>query len=253
MTAPQYTEDFEQVRAAEDEWLAARRAAVGLPPPNEDVVGLAFSGGGIRSAVFNLGVLQALEAAGLMKRIDYLSSVSGGGYVASCYSWLRQAKGEGPVFERKLVGHGGSTLDWLRSHGKYLTAHRGFSIWTLLASIFASTFVNLLVLGPALAFCVYALTMEWLPVHWPAWLALPGTMIPHAHDGFLILLALGAGCFALFPFVAVVFALFAGIPRAATVNRINTFRVFMGWLLIGGIGLLALGLIPVVAMLSDVA
>ena len=249
-----YTEDFEQVRAAELAWIAQRREAAGLPPPKDDLVGLAFSGGGIRSAVFNLGGLQALQAGGLMPRVDYLSSVSGGGYIASAYSWLRQgAAGAGPVFARPLAKHGGSALDWLRAHGKYLTAHRGFSIWTLLASILASTFVNLLVLGPALCFCVYALTLEWLPVSWPDWLRLPGTMIPHAHDGFLLLLALGAGCFALFPFVAVAFALFAGVPRAATVARIDALRVLMGWLLVAGLGLLAVGLIPVVAMLSDVA
>jgi hypothetical protein len=249
-----YTEDFEQVRADELAWIARRREAAGLPPPNEDVVGLAFSGGGIRSAVFNLGVLQALDEAGLMKRVDYLSSVSGGGYIASGYSWLRQsAASAGSVFERKLVGHGGSALDCLRAHGKYLTAHRGFSIWTLLASIFASTFVNLLVLGPALCFSVYALTLEWLPVRWPDWLRLPGTMIPHAHDGFLLLLFAGAACFALLPLVAVLFALFAGVPRAATVRRIDAFREVMGWLLVASLGLLALGLIPVVAMLSDVA
>jgi hypothetical protein len=249
-----YTEDFEPVRAAELAWIAQRRAAAGLPPPDDDLVGLAFSGGGIRSAVFNLGVLQALHAAGLMARVDYLSSVSGGGYIASAYSWLRQGVANpAAVFERPLADHGGSALDWLRAHGKYLTAHRGFSIWTLVASILASTFVNLLVLGPALCFCVYALTLEWLPVQWPDWLRLPGTMIPHAHDGFLLLLALGAGCFALFPLASVLFALLAGIPRAATVARIDAFRVLMGRLLAIGAGLLALGLIPVVAMLSDVA
>jgi hypothetical protein len=100
---------------------------------------------------------------------------------------------------------------------------------------------------------VYALTLEWLPVQWPDWLRLPGTMIPHAHDGFLLLLALGAGCFALFPLASVLFALLAGIPRAATVARIDAFRVLMGRLLVIGAGLLALGLIPVVAMLGDVA
>jgi hypothetical protein len=249
-----YTEDFEPVRAAELAWIVQRRAAAGLPPPDDDLVGLAFSGGGIRSAVFNLGVLQALHAAGLMARVDYLSSVSGGGYIASAYSWLRQGVANpAAVFERPLADHGGSALDWLRAHGKYLTAHRGFSIWTLVASILASTFVNLLVLGPALCFCVYALTLEWLPVQWPDWLRLPGTMIPHAHDGFLLLLALGAGCFALFPLASVLFALLAGIPRAATVARIDAFRVLMGRLLVIGAGLLALGLIPVVAMLGDVA
>ena len=92
MSGPEYTEDFAQVRDAEHDWLAARRAAVGLPAPADDLVGLAFSGGGIRSAVFNLGVLQALEASGLLKRIDYLSSVSGGGYIASCLSWLKQSR-----------------------------------------------------------------------------------------------------------------------------------------------------------------
>ena len=34
------------------------------------LVGLALSGGGIRSAAFNLGVLQALARGGLLNRID---------------------------------------------------------------------------------------------------------------------------------------------------------------------------------------
>src|SRR5262245_25394760 len=45
-----------------------------------------LSGGGIRSATFNLGVLQRLAKIGLLADFDYLSSVSGGGYIAS---WLR--------------------------------------------------------------------------------------------------------------------------------------------------------------------
>jgi patatin-like phospholipase len=47
--------------------------------------GLALSGGGIRSATFNLGVLQALADLNLLSRIDYLSTVSGGGYIGG---WL---------------------------------------------------------------------------------------------------------------------------------------------------------------------
>jgi hypothetical protein len=50
-----------------------------------ELVGLALSGGGIRSATFNLGVLQGLASLGLLKRFDYLSTVSGGGYIGS---WL---------------------------------------------------------------------------------------------------------------------------------------------------------------------
>lgn len=44
--------------------------------------GLAFSGGGIRSATFHLGILQALQDMKTLPAIDYLSTVSGGSYIA---------------------------------------------------------------------------------------------------------------------------------------------------------------------------
>ena len=47
---------------------------------------LCLSGGGIRSATFNLGVIQSLARIGLLGKFDYISSVSGGGYIAC---WLR--------------------------------------------------------------------------------------------------------------------------------------------------------------------
>lgn len=50
--------------------------------------GLAFSGGGIRSATFNLGIVQALVRHGLLDKVDYLSTVSGGGYIGSWLSAL---------------------------------------------------------------------------------------------------------------------------------------------------------------------
>jgi hypothetical protein len=53
--------------------------------PEEHLVGLAFSGGGIRSATFGLGVLERLREYGLLKKADYLSTVSGGGYIGA---WL---------------------------------------------------------------------------------------------------------------------------------------------------------------------
>jgi len=46
------------------------------------LTGLAFSGGGIRSATFHLGILQALQDMGSLSKIDYLSTVSGGSYIA---------------------------------------------------------------------------------------------------------------------------------------------------------------------------
>lgn len=51
----------------------------------EKTAALCFSGGGIRSATFGLGIVQALARRGLLEKFDYLSTVSGGGYLGS---WL---------------------------------------------------------------------------------------------------------------------------------------------------------------------
>jgi hypothetical protein len=58
-----------------------------------DRVGLAFSGGGIRSATFNLGVLKALHELQVLAHVDYLSTVSGGGYIGGWWSaWRARTK-----------------------------------------------------------------------------------------------------------------------------------------------------------------
>lgn len=92
--------------AASDEAAGGEAASDDAPPKN--LVGLALSGGGIRSATFSLGLLQGLHEKGLLRIFDYLSTVSGGGYVGGWWSaWLArdglnsQDKGLYP-----LVGHG---------------------------------------------------------------------------------------------------------------------------------------------------
>lgn len=53
--------------------------------------GFAVSGGGIRSATFNLGVIQALAQLGLLRRFDFLSVNSGGGYIGGWLgAWIRR-------------------------------------------------------------------------------------------------------------------------------------------------------------------
>jgi len=60
-----------------------------------DLTALCFSGGGIRSATFGLGIVQALAAAGLLSKFDYLSTVSGGGYLGSWLSaWIKRVQSE---------------------------------------------------------------------------------------------------------------------------------------------------------------
>src|SRR5690242_5431294 len=67
----------------------------------DQLMGLAFSGGGIRSATFNLGVLQALAQLKLLRQFDYLSTVSGGGYIGSWLSaWIARADQDN--FKREL-------------------------------------------------------------------------------------------------------------------------------------------------------
>lgn len=66
-------------RDDEARYTEARRKHYGLSVPS-GLTGLALSGGGIRSATFSLGVLTALARRGILPQVDYLSTVSGGGY-----------------------------------------------------------------------------------------------------------------------------------------------------------------------------
>lgn len=68
-----------------------------------NLTALAFSGGGIRSAAFNLGFLQGLANRKVLHGFDYLSTVSGGGYVGGWLSALLKRKSNGiPVNEERV-------------------------------------------------------------------------------------------------------------------------------------------------------
>ncbi len=68
-----------------------------------DVIGLALSGGGIRSATFNLGLLEGLHRLNLLPLFDYVSTVSGGGYVGSFWSeWLARQQERIAAIERSV-------------------------------------------------------------------------------------------------------------------------------------------------------
>lgn len=59
----------------------------------DDTTGLTLSGGGTRSAAFCLGILQSLYEHEVLNCFDYLSTVSGGGYIGSYYtSWMSTLK-----------------------------------------------------------------------------------------------------------------------------------------------------------------
>ncbi|HUX09104.1 MAG TPA: patatin-like phospholipase family protein, partial [Terriglobia bacterium] len=77
--------DFSKVQEAEKVEIAVSRGKREDCAHKDGSIGLALSGGGIRSATFNLGVLQAMARVGFFPCVDYLSTVSGGGYIGS---WL---------------------------------------------------------------------------------------------------------------------------------------------------------------------
>ena len=74
--------------------------------PAQKRTALCFSGGGIRSATFNLGVLQRLVELDLLHEFDYLSTVSGGGYLGS---WLSAWIHHDPNGVRGVIQHLKST------------------------------------------------------------------------------------------------------------------------------------------------
>lgn len=93
----------------------------------ENLFGLAISGGGIRSATFALGILQFLAQIGLLSKLKYLSTVSGGGYIGSWLSaWINRTSIS--HVEAALVPPAkippkpceDKTITWLRQYGKYL-------------------------------------------------------------------------------------------------------------------------------------
>jgi len=123
---------------------------------------LCFSGGGIRSATFNLGVLQGLARHEIIEEFDYLSTVSGGGYIGGWLSaWLCREKSAAQVFLklRKYRGNEPLTpepeqIQHLRAYSNYLTPKLGLlsaDTWTLISTYLRNLLLNWIVFIPALA------------------------------------------------------------------------------------------------------
>ena len=126
---------------------------------------LCLSGGGIRSAIFGLGILQGLAKHDLLRAFDYLSTVSGGGYVGGWLTaWIKNHSGGVKAVADKLKPDPESTLNpepqeirHLRAFGNYLTPKTGLTsadFWTLITTFIRNMFLNWLVLISWLAVAV---------------------------------------------------------------------------------------------------
>ena len=131
-----------EINASEASEIAERRKFYGSKTRvGTDAVGLALSGGGIRSATFCLGVVQVLAEQGLMQEVDYLSTVSGGGYTGSFItSWL----GAGGRFGDLASPNGpdAEPVRHVRQNAKYLSAANLKERWLIVAGTLAGMALN---------------------------------------------------------------------------------------------------------------
>src|SRR5690242_18563568 len=170
--------------------------------PSDQVVGVALSGGGIRSATFCLGVFQALARLKWLDRIDYVSTVSGGGYFGSFLGRLyRRDEVESAEQVRALLDPEAppperpakvpDVVAWLRENGRYLSPN-GAGDLLIGAAIMLRNWVTIQVV--VLSFILFlmvtaqlprvALEVCWCPalvmcradgwLWWSPWIVVPG-------------------------------------------------------------------------------
>jgi choline dehydrogenase-like flavoprotein len=115
------------LKEAEAKAVETRRSVAGISR-EAATVGLAISGGGVRSATFALGVLQALAKKGRLRQLDFLSSVSGGGFTASFFgrlftrSVVTASKDPCGRVEDILKAERSAPLCWLQRQANYIFA-----------------------------------------------------------------------------------------------------------------------------------
>lgn len=173
-------------RSGEDEppeWVE-RRKAFYCELNKLNRAALCCSGGGIRSATFCLGVIQALamhkpngpfspaELAvskpqdlvgnsneSLLSRFHYLSTVSGGGYIGSWLSAWRTRNSFPTIWQNLAARPDGpdvepAEISWLRSYSSYLTPKVGLAsadTWSDAAIYLRNLLLNWLIIVPAVA------------------------------------------------------------------------------------------------------
>jgi hypothetical protein len=251
--------------------LLDERKALNLPCGEDKLAdpcgtALAISGGGIRSASFALGIIQTFlnekpadngkdDPQRCFDRFDYMSTVSGGGYIGSALSWIkfhykndgdwRRHLGDRDLGTRsaefqadKTTGVGGSNFTWLdffRQHGYYLQPS-SMSTMSLVGVALRGMLITLSVYTAILALMLWALqvggilvpggTLEnWVghPQRIESWLLFFGLTITGAFLLFGIASWLGS-----IPARAV-FALGWIPPVAFVIGGVRLLRLEQGW------------------------
>lgn len=137
---------------------------VAEPIDDDGGLGVCCSGGGIRSAAFNLGALQALEEhkppgaedKDELVKVKWISAVSGGSYVAA--AWVTARAKPVPEGQLKRWSRRSEEEDHLRRHASYMAPGLGGKLWALARFLFGFA-LNIGVIGLFLG-------VVFLPVGW---------------------------------------------------------------------------------------
>lgn len=223
--AGEYDPGVDKLLTEELEYIQRKRKGA----KRTDLAGLALSGGGIRSATFALGVMQALADKDVLKRMDYLSTVSGGGYIGSALTWFLGAHNKDRKFglDKKTFPFGtdaGSKeaseeqralTDWLRQHGSYLTPGKGITLASGIAIVLRGILLNLIVWVPI------GIALFWVLLTGTDWLArlvdpqyAPDFEGVSAHSGSLVPVMLGIAAL-----VGIIFAVYSLLYSFSTALR----------------------------------
>ncbi len=130
------------VRTRAGEWARGRQSVPVVPAPGTAApagrTGVCFSGGGIRSAAYNLGALQELQASGELQRADYLAAVSGGSYIAGAHAITGACSAEEALGTQPPYAPGSVEEQYLRNRTTYLFPNLsgvGVALWRLVRGL----------------------------------------------------------------------------------------------------------------------
>jgi hypothetical protein len=187
-----------------------------------------LSGGGVRSASFGLGVLQGLAEAGVLQSADYLSTVSGGGYIGGWLSaWRLRAsqRGRDNTSTQLAASPEAQPVARLRELIKFLDPHVGWmsaDTWTLAGTIVRNLLVTWLLLAPVIA-CAAMIPRVYLGLlglpSQPELMARATLDSWYTHDWIAIVLLIGVA------------STYAALELPSLGNRSRGTRSFVVWFL----------------------
>ena len=183
-----------QARRATMSAVTGKQPVTSEDPGTLGLVGLAISGGGIRSATFALGVVQVLARNGILGQVDLLSTVSGGGYTGSLLSSYLNGYAESqlevlseekkkaekkkaeeneksnvnlpapatghPPFDKSVAGES-RAIRYVRNHSKYMQPADLFSWAKTVGMALYGIVCNLLILGTLVLFGAWITEIAW--------------------------------------------------------------------------------------------